>query len=137
MLLASNESTQSNLISNDLRHELTVGGENKYLKERLVGKDRVLPIFVILGENKTNPIVVDLDLRDYRYCTFFSLLNRYAGYSNRLPGILVGFDEMVTRFMSADRKDKMKIIEEAKKLYETIDDKKIIADADYYLTVSY
>jgi hypothetical protein len=115
---------------------INAGAQNKYLKQRLVG-DRELPIFLVLGENKTNPTVIDIDVRDYRYCSFISMLNKYAGYSNQIPGIVEGFDEMVTRFMSASVEDKQKVIEEAKKLYETVDDKKFISDADYYINVSY
>lgn len=123
--------------STDLAHLLfgqviVNGAENRYLKNRLVG-DRQLPVFIIIGENRTDPTVVDLDLRDYRYCTFISLLNTYAGYKNALPGVLEQFEPLLAKFVPGTPDVRRQVIKEAKDLYDSIDDKKIIADADFYV----
>ena len=111
-----------------------IGAENKYLKNRLVG-ERETPVFLIIGENRSDPYVIDLDLRDYRYCTFISMLNSYAGFNNKLPGLLDDFDALVQRFIPAGTEERRAIIAEAKQLYEAIDDKKQMSDADYYISV--
>lgn len=108
------------------------GAQNKYLKQRLVG-DMELPVFVILGENKTSPYIIDSDLRDYRYCTFISMLNQYAGYTNILPGVLSEFSALAKRFMALEGEARLAVLGDARKLYDTIDDKGIIADADFYV----
>lgn len=105
------------------------------MKNRLVGEGRELPIFVVFGENKTDPAVIDLDLRDYRYCTFISILNEYAGYSNKLPGVLPQFAPLVKTFVAGDRTVRSQVFKEAKELYDSISDKRIIGDADYYIKV--
>lgn len=89
----------------------------------------------MIGENRTNPSIIDLDLRDYRYCTFISILNDYAGYSNRLPGVLEQFQPLVASFVDGTAEVRRQVLQEARALYDSIDEKKIVSDADYYIKV--
>ena len=104
------------------------------LKERLVG-DSTLPMFVVLNENKSNPMLMDLDLRDYRYSAFLSMLNEHVGYHIKLPGILDDFESLVDKFISAPTTEKNDILTSAQQKFNTMDSKKDLSDAEYYVTV--
>lgn len=111
-----------------------LGAENAQLKQRLAG-DVQLPVFVLLNGNTSSPLVIDLDLRDYRLSTFMSILNNYLGFQNSLPGIYEPFKRFAREFIPANTEVRQKLLDEAKALYEDVDIKWKISDADYYIKV--
>jgi hypothetical protein len=111
------------------------GAENRNIKFQAVG-ERKLPVFAFYGENKTAPVILDLQsAHEYRYSSFIDFLNE-NGFSNPLPGILPGFDELAKKFLAATTEEKNGILAEAEDLYTKLSQKELLVYGESYVTVS-